>query len=46
MYKSPITLNITNISSQIRELLDGRLMYEMQQAIGYEADKEELIHIV
>ena len=43
MYESPITLNITDISSQIRELLDGRLMYEVQQAIGYEVDKEELI---
>lgn len=43
MYESPITLNTTDISSQIRELLDGRLMYEVQQTIGYDIDKEELI---
>ncbi len=43
MYESPITLNIADISSQIRETQDGRLIYEVQQAIGYEIDKEELI---
>lgn len=43
MYESPITLNIVDISSQIRELLDGRLMYEVRQAIGCEVNKEELI---
>ena len=43
MYESPITQNIVDISNQITELLDGRLMYEVQQAIGYEIDKEELI---
>lgn len=43
MYESPITLNITDISSQIVQAQDGRLMYEVQQAIGYEVDKEELI---
>lgn len=43
MYESPITQIITDISSQVRELQDGRLMYEVQQAIGYEIDKGELI---
>ena len=43
MYESPITLNIADISSQIREAQAGHLMYEVQQAIGYDIDKEELI---
>ena len=42
MYESPITLNISDISSQVREAQDGRLMYEVQQAIGYDIDKEKL----
>ena len=43
MYESPITQIIADISSQIREAQDGRLIYEMQQATGYEINKEELI---
>lgn len=43
MYESPITQIIADISSQVRETQDGRLIYEVQQAIGYEIDKEELI---
>lgn len=43
MYESPITQIIADISSQVREAQDGRLIYEVQQAIGYEIDKEELI---
>ena len=43
MYESPITQIITDISSQVRELQDGRLMYEVQQAIGYDIDRIELI---
>lgn len=43
MYESPITLNIADISSQVREAEDGRLIYEVQQAIGYDIDKVELI---
>ena len=43
MYESPIIQNIADISSQIREAQDGRLIYEVQQAIGYDINKEELI---
>lgn len=43
MYESPITQNIADIATQIRKAQDGRLIYEVQQAIGYEIDKEELI---
>lgn len=43
MYESPITETIADISSQIRKAQDGHLMYEVQQAIGYEINKEELI---
>lgn len=43
MYESPIIQNIADISTQIREAQDGRLIYEVQQAIGYDIDKEELI---
>ena len=43
MYESPITQNITDIATQIREAQDGRLVYEVQQAIGYDINKEELI---
>ena len=43
MYESPITQIITDISYQVRELQDGRLMYEVQQAIGYDIDRIELI---
>lgn len=43
MYESPITQILSDISSQVREAQDGRLIYEVQQAIGYEIDKEELL---
>ena len=43
MYESPITQIIADISSQVREAQDGRLIYEVQQAIGYDINKEELI---
>lgn len=43
MYESPITLNIADISTQIREAQDGRLIYEVQKAIGYDIDRVELI---
>ena len=43
MYESPMRLDITDISSQIMQVRDGRLMYEVRQAIGCEIDKEELI---
>ncbi len=43
MYECPITLNIADISSQIKEAQDGRLIYEVQKAIGYEIDRVELI---
>lgn len=43
MYESPITQNIIDIATQIREAQDGRLIYEVQQAIGYDTNKEELI---
>jgi len=43
MYESPITLNVADITSQIAQAQDGRLIYEVQQAIGCEIDKEELM---
>lgn len=43
MYESPIIQNIFDISSQIRREQDGRLIYEVQQAIGYDIDRVELI---
>ena len=43
MYESPITQIMSDISSQIRREQDGRLIYEVQQAIGYDIDRVELI---
>ena len=43
MYESPIIQNIADISTQIRKEQDGRILYEVQQAIGYEIDRVELI---
>lgn len=43
MYECPITQYIADISSQIREVQDGRLIYEVQKAIGYDIDRVELI---
>jgi hypothetical protein len=42
-YKSPITKIEQEIASQIVETEEGKLMYEVQKAIGYSIEKEELI---
>ena len=43
MYESPITQNIVDIASQVVQAQDGSLVYEVQKAIGYDIDKEELV---
>lgn len=43
MYESPIDQIVADISSQVKKAQDGRLVYEVQQTIGYEIDREELI---
>lgn len=42
-YKSPINKIEQEIASQIVETEEGKLMYEVQKAIGYSIEKEELI---
>lgn len=43
MYESPIIQNIADVSTQIRKEQDGRILYEVQQAIAYDIDRVELI---
>lgn len=43
MYESPITQFVDKAITQIIKTEEDNLMYEVQQAIGYEINKEELI---
>lgn len=43
MYESPITQFVDKVMTQIIKTEEDNLMYEVQQATGYEINKEELI---
>lgn len=43
MYESPITEMISDISTQLIQEKENQLMMQMQQIIGYDIDKGELI---
>lgn len=43
MYESPITQMVSDITSQMIKNQEDQFMYEIQQKIGYNIDKDELI---